>query len=177
MLESLCSSRVLALVLASVLACGAQTPGSAPAFNLDIPTAIVDVVMHQRTIREPMAKVTDRNNKPVGGIAVTFLIVSDSGAGASFAGQPSLTVLTDAQGFARAAGMQHNGVAGNYQVRVSAGDQTKDIQYRNVKKKSSKYWLSAAAILLLVGTTTAVVVTRPPSANPQITLGPGTVTP
>jgi hypothetical protein len=160
-------------------AAGQAVPDSS--WNLEIPVAATDVVMHQRTIREPMAKVTDRNNRPIAGIAVTFLILPEGGAGATFpGGQLSLQVKTNAEGIARGAGMQHNGIAGNYRVQVTAEynnqTQTKEMRYRNVRKHSSKYWLSVAAILAVVGTATTVAATRSGSGNPEITLGPGTVT-
>ena len=180
--DSRSSSQAAAAILILTLPFGAsgQPEAAAPSWNLEIPTAVTEVLMHQRTIREPIAKVTDRNNRPVAGAAVTFLIIPNGGAGATFpGGQLTLTVQTDAQGVARGAVMQNNGVTGTYQVRVSASYQdrvqTKEIRYK-VKKHSTKYKysLTAAAILLLVGTVVAVT-TRGGQSNPEITAGQGTV--
>lgn len=79
--------------------------------------------VRQRVAREPIVQVTDENNKPVAGAAVTFLL-PNSGPGGTFAGgQNSMTVITDANGRAAARGLRANRMDGKYQMRVTASFQ------------------------------------------------------
>lgn len=59
-------------------------------------------IIQQKTAVAPVIEVRDRNNLPVSGATVTFAI---SGQGASFAGAPTVTVVTNAAGQATAAGL------------------------------------------------------------------------
>jgi hypothetical protein len=79
--------------------------------------------IRQRTARDTIVEVQDENNKPVAGAVVTFLL-PDRGASGTFAnGAQSVSVTTNAQGQAVATGLQPNGVAGEYQMRISASHQ------------------------------------------------------
>ena len=65
-----------------------------------------------------VVEVRDRNNKPVAGIAVLFLL-PDSGAGGSFVGgAQTASVSTNSLGQA-AVTYKPNGVTGNFNVKVS----------------------------------------------------------
>lgn len=76
--------------------------------------------IRQRTAREPIVQVEDRNRKPVAGALVTFAL-PDSGPSATFAnGARILTVTTDAQGRAVAHGLKPNNITGQYKISVSA---------------------------------------------------------
>ncbi len=79
--------------------------------------------VRQRTAREPIVRVVDRNNRPVAGAAVLFLL-PQSGAGGSFSGGAKvLNVITNQQGVAAARGLQLNTVVGEFQIRVTASYQ------------------------------------------------------
>jgi hypothetical protein len=76
--------------------------------------------VRQRTARETIVQVEDQNHKPVAGAVVTFILPAQ-GAGGTFAnGAQSLTVMTDAQGRAIAAGLRLNRVGGSWTMRVNA---------------------------------------------------------
>ncbi len=77
----------------------------------------------QRTARDPVVKVTDENNRPIAGAAITFAL-PDRGASGLFAnGARSMTIMTDAQGTATATGLTPNAVAGDMPIQVSASYQ------------------------------------------------------
>ncbi|MCW5962929.1 MAG: hypothetical protein KIT83_02735 [Bryobacterales bacterium] len=79
--------------------------------------------IRQRVGREPIVRVVDRNDRPVAGAAVAFLL-PQSGAGGSFSGGAKmLNVITNQQGVAAARGFQLNAVAGDFQIRVTASFQ------------------------------------------------------
>lgn len=80
--------------------------------------------IRQRTAREPIVQVEDENRKPVAGAAVTFTLPT-RGAGATFPGGNSVTVLTDSEGRAVAKGLQPNNVKGKFEIRVNASKEGK----------------------------------------------------
>lgn len=70
--------------------------------------------------KEPVVRVEDANNQGVVGAVVTFLLPS-GGAGGFFGnGGGSLTMTTDDRGEVVARGLHANGIAGKFQIRVSA---------------------------------------------------------
>jgi hypothetical protein len=74
----------------------------------------------QGIAREPIVQVQDENHKPVAGALVLFALPS-SGPGGSFTGGGRfLSVVTDAQGEARAAGLRPNSLTGPFDIRVTA---------------------------------------------------------
>jgi hypothetical protein len=72
-----------------------------------------------RTAREPVVEVTDENHKPIAGAAVTFFAPS-TGPGGTFAGQQSLTVLSDSAGRAVGRGFAPNNTVGQFRIEVTA---------------------------------------------------------
>lgn len=75
----------------------------------------------ERTAREPIVQVQDENHKPLAGAAVLFAIHPAAGASASFAnGASTLSVVTNANGVARASGLTMNGVKGTWQLQITA---------------------------------------------------------
>jgi hypothetical protein len=97
----------------------------------DVPALRIEIVegdgagnnVRQRTAREPIIRVVDRNNRPIAGAAVVFLL-PNSGAGGTFSsGAKLLNVITNNQGIAAARGLQLNTVAGEFPIRVTASFQ------------------------------------------------------
>jgi len=77
--------------------------------------------IRQRTAREPIVQVKDRNRKPVAGALVLFAIHDGpSGAGASINGASSFSAITDAGGRAEARGFTPNGIEGQFTISVTA---------------------------------------------------------
>jgi hypothetical protein len=74
----------------------------------------------QRTGREPVVEIRDRNNRPVAGAAVLFEAPRNGASGTFTGGSSSLRVTTDAQGRAIGQGFQPNTVAGDFAVQVTA---------------------------------------------------------
>ena len=72
-------------------------------------------IIQQKTAVAPIVEVRDRNNLPVSGATVTFSI----GQGASFGGQSTLTVVTNAAGQATATGLTPT-AAGAIQIQATA---------------------------------------------------------
>ena len=70
--------------------------------------------LKKRVSTTPIVEVRDRNNKPVAGATVAFLLPAN-GPGATFAnGSRLLTAVTGPNGQAAASAMQANGVAGSF---------------------------------------------------------------
>ena len=112
--------RLVALLLDSLLlqehalplfaqdAPAASPPHSLQIVILDGEGALNNI--QERTAREPIVQVQDENHKPVAGAAVLFAIhgASSSAGGAFAGGASSLSVVTDANGVAKAVGMLPN---------------------------------------------------------------------
>lgn len=115
-------------VLLSILLASPAVRAQQAAAPLKLNIAIVEGEgainnVRQRVAREPIVQVTDENNKPVAGAAVTFLL-PNSGPGGTFpGGQNSMTVITDAEGKAQARGLRANRMDGKYQMRVTVSFQ------------------------------------------------------
>jgi hypothetical protein len=76
--------------------------------------------MKKRVAQEPIVEIRDRNDRPVPGAAVSFLLPT-SGPGGTFAnGQGMLTVFTGPNGRAIATGFTPNNVAGRFNINVTA---------------------------------------------------------
>jgi len=154
----------------------------------------------ERTAREPIIQVQDENHKPLSGAAVLFAIHGGAeGAGGSFAGgASSLSVVTDANGVARAAGLTANGAKGPWQVQVTAKygnlQTSTTINESNVSPPSNpqskpqkpqlKWTLSKGATIAAAGGAVAaavvaaiVVSSSNNSAGTKITTGNGSVGP
>jgi len=74
----------------------------------------------QRTAREPIVEVRDRNNRPVAGALVLFEAPRDGASGTFLGGSSSLRATTDAQGRAVGQGFHPNNANGNFQLQVTA---------------------------------------------------------
>ncbi len=79
--------------------------------------------IRQRTAREPIVQVEDRNRKPVAGAAVVFMLPDRGASGIFPNGSRTLTVMTDENGRAAARGLRPNTVRGDVQIRVTASHQ------------------------------------------------------
>jgi hypothetical protein len=120
----------VALWLAVAASCGpayaqtiqSATPGAAQMLTIEIldgEGALNNI--RQRDAREPIVQVTDQNHKPVSGVALLLLIHGGSGgATASFTGSPSLSLVTDQEGIARAVGLKLGRKPGNITISVTA---------------------------------------------------------
>jgi hypothetical protein len=153
--------------------------------------------IRQRTAREPIVEVKDKNRKPVAGALILFAIQSNGPAGATFNGASTLSVTTDADGRAVAHGLTPNNKQGDFTIKVTAtlGAITTFviIHQKNVKgaklpkneqqsdatgpsdhgtrNKIIKWTAIGSAIV--AGTVLAIVLTR--NSGTSISAGPGTV--
>jgi hypothetical protein len=76
--------------------------------------------IREMSMRSPVVKVLDANEKPVAGASVSFSTPA-MGATATFVdGGNQATVTTDEQGIARMQGMRPNNIVGNFEIRVIA---------------------------------------------------------
>jgi len=77
--------------------------------------------IRQRTAREPIVQVKDRNRKPVAGVFILFAINDGpSGAGATIGGASTFSVVTDAEGRAQIHGYTPNSTEGKFTITVTA---------------------------------------------------------
>jgi hypothetical protein len=79
--------------------------------------------LKKRIAREPIVEVRDRNDKPVAGATVTFLLPSGGPGGTFAGGQNTLTVFTSQNGRAIATGFTPNNTAGAFNINVTASHQ------------------------------------------------------
>jgi hypothetical protein len=104
---------------AGISAAQAGAPMALHIIILDGENALNNI--RERTAREPIVQVEDENHKPVAGALVVFTIRrSVTGAGGTFAGAETLTVITGLDGEAVAKGLQPNTTAGSYTITVQA---------------------------------------------------------
>jgi len=74
----------------------------------------------QRAAVIPSVRIVDPNNRPVRGAVVVFNLPVSGTSGEFSNGQKNVTVLTDQNGLATAAGLRANGVPGRLQILVTA---------------------------------------------------------
>jgi hypothetical protein len=79
-------------------------------------------IIKKKTAVRPVVEVRDRNNSPVAGAAVTFLLPNFGPTGNFAQGGKVFTTVTDATGRATASSFQPSG-AGTFQINVSASYQ------------------------------------------------------
>jgi hypothetical protein len=104
-------------------------PASAPAQAPAPPPRELDLVVlegegainnvRQRSTHEPVVQVEDENHRPIAGAGVVFTLPTEGPSG-EFGGSKTLTIMTDSQGRAVAAGLRSNQVAGRLVIRVGA---------------------------------------------------------
>lgn len=203
------SVRLLALLVSSLLLLEPAVPLRAEALLDGAPPASLQIAIldgegalnniQERTAREPIVQVQDENHKPVSGAAVLFAIHgATGGAGGAFAGgASSLSVVTDANGIAKATGLLHNQLQGNWQLQVTAtkGNLTANtvIHQQNVTanvqgsqpsqtppSKPPFHWpiskgLTIAAGVVVAGVVIGIVAAQNNNNGTTITTGTGTV--
>ena len=111
----------LACLLVFQSVAGAQEGGGLNIVVIEGEGAINNI--RQRTAREPIVQVEDRNRKPVAGAAVVFMLPDTGASGVFPNGSRTLTVMTDENGRAAARGIRPNTVKGDMQIRVNASHQ------------------------------------------------------
>ena len=187
-----------------VLACLAA--GFVPAFAQDPPELQILVIggegsinnVKQRTAREPVVEIRDRNNRPVAGAAVLFEAPRNGASGTFFGGSPSYRITSDAQGRAVGQEFKPNSNTGEFIVQVTAtfagATATASIHMRNVttlvvphSAKSGALHGKLIAIVAVAGAAAAagaVAATRGGGPGPNtpppptmISLGVGSVGP
>lgn len=112
--------RVSWIAAVAALALLAQPVAAQQANNAGLRIVVIEGedavnIIQQKTAVAPIVEVRDRNNLPVSGATVTFSI----GQGASFGGQSTLTVVTNAAGQATATGLSPT-AAGAIQIQATA---------------------------------------------------------
>lgn len=136
-----------------------------------------------RVNREPIIQVEDENHKPIAGAAVVFALPNQGPGGVFANGTRTLTVTTNAQGRAVAAGIRRNDLNGQMQIRVTASfagqTATAVITQNNMAAASvpSTGLGTTAKVLLILGiaggaAAGAVVATRGGSSSSSTTTPP-----
>ncbi len=138
--------------------------------------------------KEPVVLVQDRNERPVQGATVTFLL-PELGASGAFPSGTSLIVTTGEDGLAVGKGLKPNNVVGEVEIRVVASSRGQTaravIHQTNAAPKVSSSGGKKTAVLIAVlggvGAAVAVGVTRGGSdpatpANPGASISAGGTT-
>lgn len=101
----------------------AQDTGSNFKFHIEVIQGEDAVnIVKRKTAVQPVVEVRDRNNLPVGGAAVTFLLPGHGPSGVFANGSRSITVTTNSAGRAAITGMKPVGT-GAFKISVSASFQ------------------------------------------------------
>jgi len=180
----------------------AQAPGQDATQSSGLIIAILDGEgalndIRQRTAREPIVQVEDRNHKPVAGAVVLFTLPSSGPSGAFAGGVQTFSTVTDSAGRAVAHGLQPNNVSGSYSIHVrvtyngstsetdihqqnQSGQSTNEDQPSRVTPaKATKHAVPAkviviVAVVVAAGTIAGILATDGGSST-TITAGPPTV--
>jgi hypothetical protein len=137
--------------------------------------------IRQRTARDPVVEVRDRNNRPVAGALVTFTL-PESGPGGTFSNAlRTITLPTNSSGRVTGLGFSPNQVAGSFRVDIEARfeGQTARASYTQQNERRSG-WRSAKRLILLgaaiaIAITAIVLATRGSKTSVQVgapTVGP-----
>ncbi len=176
--------------MAAILVCclgGSALHGGQQAASDDLRIVIVDGDgfvnnIKKRTAREPVVEVRDRNDKPVAGAVVLFLLPGSGPGGAFPGGSSMLSVVTGANGRAAATGFTPNSVPGSFEIQIRATHQgrtvTTVVRQKNVQTASVKFWKSwgLVAVAAAAATVVAVVVTQRGGNGKQAGVSIGTPT-
>lgn len=135
--------------------------------------------LKKRIAREPVVEVRDRNDKPVAGASVSFLLPSSGPSGTFANGARSITVLTGPNGRATATAMRANDISGAFKIDVTASYQgqtaTTAISQTNTAAAAGG-GLSAGATLGIIGAAVAAaaiaVATTVGGKKSSISVGP-----
>jgi hypothetical protein len=184
-------------ILAGIAVLTAQQPAELKILVIGGEGSINNV--KQRTAREPVIEVRDRNNRPVAGALVLFEAPRNGASGTFIGGSPTLRATTDPSGRAVGQGFRPNNTGGQFGIQVTASYQgltaAATINMSNAIAAGAAAGAGAAAhgkligILIGIGAAaaagTAYAITQsaggnssstPPSATPTtITAGPGAV--
>lgn len=106
--------------------------------------------IRQRTARDPVVKVVDENDRPVGGAVVTFTMPLRGASGTFANGARSVTILTNPQGVATATGVTPNSVAGEFAINVSASHQGQTASTTIAQTNAAVAGASSAATIGIV---------------------------
>ena len=165
-------------------------PTSAPSPDPDPGTLEITILdgegalnnIRERTAREPIVEVHDKNHKPVAGVLL-FFTIRQSGAGGTFNGSASISEYTDANGRAVAHGFMPNNHTGRYVITVTAvaGAVTALalIHERNVRgaggghSHTTRNWTIAATAAAAITVVLILILTHHSATN--ITAAGGTV--
>lgn len=111
----------LSLLTASAVTAQQQSPADSAQPSIQIVEgdgAINSIRLHRA--HDPVVRVVNSRGEPLAGAMVTFLLPA-TGPSGSFGGNGlSLTVPTDTHGVAASRGLRPNGLAGTFQIRVTA---------------------------------------------------------
>jgi len=113
----------------------------------------------KRVARDPVVEVRDRNNKPVAGAAVIFLLPSSGPSGTFANGTQMLTATTDNAGRAVGTGLHPNSVTGSFKINVTASYQGKTstaiISGKNIAAAGGIAGMGTAATVGILGAVAA----------------------
>lgn len=174
-------------------ACAAETPREPePKVSSELKIVVLEGedgvnFIKKKTAVRPVVEVRDRNNAPVAGASVAFLL-PQYGPGGTFAnGSKMMTMVTDSTGRATAGGIQPSGT-GAFKINVTASHQGQSastaISQTNQMAAAAAGGMSGATIGIIAGVAAAAVVVvakvlggsdspPPPPPPPAATIGAG----
>lgn len=109
-------------------------------------------VIKKKTAVRPVVEVRDRNNSPVSGAVVVFLLPQQGAGGNFITGGKMMTVTTDSAGRATAGAFQPSG-AGQFKINVTASHQGRSVStaIQQTNQIGAAAGLSGGAIAAIVG--------------------------
>jgi hypothetical protein len=165
-MQRLWSRPLLSITLATIGAltgwqpaalCGQAGQPSKPESETELKIVVLEGedgvnVIKKKTAVRPVVEVRDKNNSPVAGAAVVFLLPEYGPSGTFLNGSKMVTVMTDSTGRATASAFQPSG-AGQFKMSVTASHQgrTATTAITQTNQLGAAAGMSAGAIAAIVG--------------------------
>ena len=148
-------------------ACAAEAPGEPkPEVSSELKIVVLEGedgvnFIKKKTAVRPVVEVRDRNNAPVAGASVVFLLPQYGPGGTFVNGSKMMTVVTDSAGRATAGGIQPSGT-GAFKINVTASHQGQSastaISQTNQMAAAAAAGMSGATIGIIAGVAAAAAV-------------------
>ncbi len=143
-----------------------------------------------RSAREPRVRVEDLNGDPLPKVPVTFIVPTLGASGTFGPSGNTVTIITDEEGEATAAGFRPNALVGQFQIRVSASIEGQVARAVIAQTNAAPAQSARGKRIVILGLVAGAVAggaiaatslgggkaaaTSPPPSNPSLGISPGT---
>ena len=144
-----------------------------------------------RSAREPRVRVEDLNGDPLAKVPVTFVAPTLGASGTFGTSGTTVTIITDEEGEATAAGFRPNALVGQFQIRVSASIERQVARAVIAQTNAAPAPAARGKRIMILGLLAGAVAggaiaatslggkgatPSPPASNPSLGITPGSTT-